>query len=150
MPNLLIALLVTSALASPTRSSQTPATVVFVDVAALPMDKDQVLSHRDVLVQGGTIRSLDQHRPNRQWPPDAIVVRGEGKYLIPALSDMHIHTHFGDEQQLKLYIVNGEAALHNCLAGKQRLLQVKCSARRSTPPVRFLMAIRRPMRHMWS
>ncbi|HXB55648.1 MAG TPA: amidohydrolase family protein [Vicinamibacteria bacterium] len=121
MRYLLITLLAAAPLTGPASPSQTPEGVVFSDVAVLPMDEEQVLSHRDVLVQRSIIRSIDQHRPNRPWPADTIVVHGAGKYLIPGLSDMHIHTQFGDEQQLKLYIVNGVTAVLN-LSGSPQLL----------------------------
>jgi hypothetical protein len=103
---------------------QTPGTLVFEDVTVIPMDKEETLPHRDVLVQGGTIRSVEQHQPRRHWPANSIVVAGAGKYLLPGLSDMHIHTHFGDEQQLKLYIVNGITTVLN-LSGSPKLLDWK-------------------------
>ena len=39
-------------------------------------------------------------------PADAHVVDGDGKFLIPGLSDMHMHT-FGSENDLLVYLANG-------------------------------------------
>lgn len=86
---------------------KTPDTLVFEDVTVAPMDKERTPPHRDVLVEGGIIRSVDKHPSQRRWPANSIIVAGEGKYLLRGFSDMHIRTEFGDEQQLKLYIVNG-------------------------------------------
>src|SRR5262245_52501439 len=38
-------------------------------------------------------------------PADSIVVNGKGKFLIPGLSDMHIHWH--DVRYFPLFIANG-------------------------------------------
>jgi hypothetical protein len=113
MRTILITLAISFFLGAQPSLSQTHDIVVFVDVTVLPMDQEQSLVHRDVLVQGGTVRSVDQHKPRRVWPLGSIVVPGAGKYLLPGYSDMHIHTHFGDEQQLKLYIVNGVTTVLN-------------------------------------
>lgn len=114
-------LAVTSFLGAPPSFCQAPGTLVFEDVTVIPMDKEETLPHRDVLVQGGTIRSVDQHQPQRRWPVNSIVVAGAGEYLLPGFSDMHIHTYFGDEQQLGLYVLNGITTVLN-LSGSPKLL----------------------------
>jgi len=100
---------------------QTPDVLVIRNVTVVPMDKAGTLPHRDVLVQGGMIRGVDRHRPQRRWPAQASVIDGTGKYLLPGFSDMHIHTYFGDEQQLKLYVVNGITTVLNLSGNPQRL-----------------------------
>lgn len=124
MRTFLIALVVTSFLGAQSSFCQTHDTLVFEDVTVVPMDKVETLPHRDVLVQDGIIRSVDQHEPQKHWPVNSIVVAGAGKYLLPGFSDMHIHTYFGDEQQLKLYIVNGITTVLN-LSGSPKLLEWK-------------------------
>jgi hypothetical protein len=103
---------------------QTPDVLVIRNVTVVPMDKAGTLPHRDVLVQGGLIRGVDRHGPQRRWPAHAVVIDGTGKYLLPGFSDMHIHADFGDEQQLKLYVVNGITTVLN-LNGSPKLLDWK-------------------------
>lgn len=93
-------------LAVPLRAAQPPP-VVFTNVNVVTMEREEILAHRDVLVQDGVIGKLERHRPKKHWPTGTVVVEGSGKYLLPGFSDMHIHTDFGDQEQLKLYIVNG-------------------------------------------
>jgi hypothetical protein len=100
---------------------QTPDILVIRNVTVVPMDKAGTLPHRDVLVQGGMIRGVDRHRPQRRWPAQACVIDGTGKYLVPGFSDMHIHAYFGDEQQLKLYVFNGITTVLNLSGNPQRL-----------------------------
>jgi len=100
---------------------QTPDILVIRNVTVVPMDKAGSLPHRDVLVRGGMIRGVDRHRPQRRWPAQALLIDGTGKYLLPGFSDMHIHAYFGDEQQLKLYVVNGITTVLNLSGSPQRL-----------------------------
>ena len=65
-----------------------------------------------VVVDGDRIRSVGETA--RLSPPDgARTVDGTGKYLIPGLWDMHIHTFFGEwvpggrEVTLPLFLANG-------------------------------------------
>jgi imidazolonepropionase-like amidohydrolase len=57
-----------------------------------------------VIVRGDRIAALD---PSRQLPvpPGASVLDGTGKFLIPGLWDMHIHTY--DPNWLALFLANG-------------------------------------------
>jgi hypothetical protein len=98
--------------------------VVFADVSVVSMENDQVLSHRDVVVEGGIIRGVGQHDAKKHWGKDATVVNGAGKFLLPGLADMHIHTDFGDEEQLKLYVANGVTTVLN-LNGNPTALEWK-------------------------
>jgi len=101
-----IAAFATILLAVPLRAAQTPP-VVFTNVNVVTMEREEILAHRDVVVQDGVIGRLERHRTKKHWPTGTVVVEGSGKYLLPGFSDMHIHTDFGDQEQLKLYIVNG-------------------------------------------
>ena len=86
---------------------------------------DLVIAHVTVvdtksgtLLPDSTVVVRDQHiarvGPSASVTPDAhsMVVEGRGKYLIPGLWDMHVHTVFGDwvpadEHTLQMFIVNG-------------------------------------------
>src|SRR5689334_13192397 len=55
-----------------------------------------------VLVDEGRISAIDREA---RIPEKATVVQGAGKFLIPGLWDMH--SHWGDERYLTLFIANG-------------------------------------------
>src|SRR5262249_38773917 len=55
-----------------------------------------------VLVNDGRISAIDREA---RIPEKAAVVQGAGKFLIPGLSDMHVH--WNDELYLTLFIANG-------------------------------------------
>jgi imidazolonepropionase-like amidohydrolase len=65
-----------------------------------------------VVVEGDRIRDVGP-AAGAKVPPGARVVDGSGKYLVPGLWDMHIHTFFGDwvpggrEVTLPLLLANG-------------------------------------------
>lgn len=87
--------------------------VVFTNVSVVTMEREEILAHRDVLVEAGVIRTVEEHRAKKSWAAGTVVVDGSGKYLLPGFSDMHIHTEFGDQEQLKLYLVNGVTTVLN-------------------------------------
>jgi cytosine/adenosine deaminase-related metal-dependent hydrolase len=64
--------------------------VAFVDVTVVPMDKEQVLPHRTVVVVGGRIAQLESSA-SVKLPLDALKIDGKGKFLMPGLADMHVH-----------------------------------------------------------
>ena len=46
----------------------------------------------------------------RALPPDATVIRGAGRFLMPALIDMHVHLRSAELEQ---YVDNGIATVRN-------------------------------------
>src|SRR5689334_4945275 len=68
----------------------TDTVTAFVDVSVIPMNREQVLEHQTVLVQGNRITALGPAQ-KIQVPDEAKKVDGRGKYLIPGLADMHVH-----------------------------------------------------------
>ena len=74
--------------------AQAPVTA-FVDVAVIPMDRERVLLHQTVVVQGDRIVALG---PVKQVsvPSEAVRVNGRGKFLMPGLADMHVHFYDGN------------------------------------------------------
>jgi len=75
--------------------------VAFVNVNVIPMDRERVLERQTVIIKGGRISELNTDS-EVVVPSDALVIDGEGKFLIPGLSDMHIHLN-GSENDLLLY-----------------------------------------------
>ena len=64
--------------------------VIFKDVNVITMQNDEILESKTVIIRGGRIESI---RPfdDQFMPKDATVIDGSGGYLIPGLSDMHVH-----------------------------------------------------------
>jgi imidazolonepropionase-like amidohydrolase len=63
---------------------------VFTHVNVLPMNKEIVLSDYSVRVREGKIREVGP-ASSMKIPQGATVIDAAGKFMIPALSDMHVH-----------------------------------------------------------
>lgn len=104
-------------------------TAAFTDVTVVPMDSNQVLAHRDVLITGERITSI---APTGQIKIPAPVRRidGRGKYLFPGLADMHVHLNepipgssvTGDHPLL--YVANGVTTVRN-MFGTPQVLELR-------------------------
>ena len=66
------------------------ASTAIVDVTVVPMDREQLLEHQTVIVQGDRIVSLGPST-SAAVPATARQIDGRGKFLMPGLSDMHVH-----------------------------------------------------------
>lgn len=88
----------------------------FVDVSVIPMDRDRVLPHQTVLVQGDRITAIGPIR-KLHIPRQAVRIDGRGKYLLPGFADMHTHIGMGDsaqaERALVLWLANGVTTIRN-------------------------------------
>ena len=71
-------------------------TVAFIDVNVIPMDKERLLSHQTVIVRDGVIVTVGDVRKVK-IPSGAQRIDGAGKFLIPGLTDMHVHLFTDDE-----------------------------------------------------
>ena len=85
--------------------------VAFVDINVVPMNGELVLTGQTVLVRDGRIQTMGPSE-DVVVPPDALEVAGTGKFLIPGLSDMHMHL-FGSENDLMLYLANGVTTIRD-------------------------------------
>ena len=79
--------------------------VVFENVSVIPMDRELVLEGQTVVVEDHRIAAIGSSG-DIEIPAGAHVVDGKGRFLIPGLSDMHMHT-FGSENDLPTYLANG-------------------------------------------
>jgi len=93
--------------------TKTPTTVAFVDVNVVPMDKERVLPHQTVMVRNGAIVEIGDVK-RIKIPAGAQRIDGTGKFLIPGLSDMHVHLFTDDdfpdalaEDEFKIMIAHG-------------------------------------------
>ena len=64
--------------------------VAFVNVTVIPMDRERRLHDQTVVVAGGRIVTIGP-ASKAKIPKNALRIDGAGKYLIPALCDMHVH-----------------------------------------------------------
>ena len=88
--------------------------VVFEDVNVIPMDREQILPNQTVIVRDGKITQIDDS--NRiEVPSDALRIDGKGKYLLPGLTDMHVHVK--EENELLLFVANGVTSIRNLWGG---------------------------------
>lgn len=85
--------------------AQSGETIAFVNVNVIPMDTERVLESQTVIVQGDCIVEIGAAN-EISLPPEAQVIDGNGKYLIPGLTDTHFHI-LDNQDSLILAIANG-------------------------------------------
>lgn len=85
--------------------AQNNETVAFVNVSVIPMDTERVLESQTIIVQGNRILEIGGAN-EITVPPEAQVIDGNGKYLIPGLTDTHFHI-LDNMDSLILAISNG-------------------------------------------
>jgi imidazolonepropionase-like amidohydrolase len=70
----------------------TPASgiVAFLHASVVPMDSERVLRDQTVVVSRGRIVSIGP-ASSTKVPPEATRIDAAGRYLLPALCDMHVH-----------------------------------------------------------
>ncbi len=88
--------------------------VVFQNVNVIPMDNERVLEGQTVIVRAGVIEMIGNSE-QVQVPDDALVVDGQGKYLMPGLVDMHVHVM--NENELLLFAAHGVTSVRNMWGG---------------------------------
>ncbi len=92
-------------------AAQEPA-LVLDGVTVIDVESGRTSPGLSVLIEGNRITGLDR-RSNLRIPSGARVVEATGKFLIPGLWDMHVHTAFGDwfpggrDIALPLFVANG-------------------------------------------
>ncbi len=95
--------------------------VAFVNVNVVPMDTERILANQTVIVRDGLIEMIGD-RAQIQVPKDAVVVDGTGKYLMPGLTDMHVHIEY--ENDMLLFVANGVTSVRNMWGNTGRKLRV--------------------------
>lgn len=90
----------------PPASAVEDKTTIFVNVSVIDVERGITLPNMDVAVVGGRIETVGPSR--RVEPPEgSIVVKADGKFLIPGLWDMHVHHDFKWTGPLDLALANG-------------------------------------------
>jgi imidazolonepropionase-like amidohydrolase len=98
------ALLLAIASGLPGTEKSEPKSVAFKNVTVVDATGGPALAGRTVLVMSGRIAEVGE-TATIQVPKDAEVIEGAGKFLIPGLWDMHVHT--TAPGYFPLYIANG-------------------------------------------
>ena len=88
--------------------------VAFVNVNVIPMDSERILENQTVIVRDGVIETIGSSGLV-QVPDEALVINGQGKYLIPGLVDMHVHV--TNENELLLFAAHGVTSVRNLWGG---------------------------------
>lgn len=93
------------------RPAQTSKVVALVHVNVIPMDRERVLVGRTIIVRDGIITTISA-ADSVVVPADAQVFHGgDSVYVIPGLSDMHVHLRY--ESDLMLLLANGVTTVRN-------------------------------------
>ena len=97
-------------------AGQQQAPVLVVEqVTVVPMDRDRVTTNQTVVIRGDRIASIGAAAA---VPAGAVRVDGRGKFLIPALAEMHAHLPANEvdaERVLLLYAANGIGTIRSML-----------------------------------
>ncbi len=64
--------------------------IAIINVTVVPMDSERVIEHQTVVVQNGRIRAIGPTESTR-LPEGIERIDGRGKFLMPGLTDMHVH-----------------------------------------------------------
>jgi imidazolonepropionase-like amidohydrolase len=122
----ILAILASAVVVSSTAQQQTAAVIVFTNVNVLPMDRDTVLRDQTVVVRDGKIAEIGA-AARRPPPANAVRVDARGKFLMPALAEMHAHIPGGNqsdadvERTLFLYAANGIGTIRGMLGHPRHL-----------------------------
>ncbi len=96
---------------------------VITDVTVIPMDGDRTLPRYTVFVDGGLITAMGPSADLRV-PAGLTRIEGQGRYLIPGLSEMHIHLSQGSGEsagdglgrQFRLALAHGVTTMRGVIA----------------------------------
>jgi cytosine/adenosine deaminase-related metal-dependent hydrolase len=84
--------------------------ISFIDVNLIPMDHEVILNHQTVTIHNSKIVKIEPAL-SAEISDDAIRIDGIGKYLMPGLADMHVHT--WNKNDLILFLANGVTTIRN-------------------------------------
>ena len=108
---LLLATAMMSAVVGPTALPQ-HAQLAITDVTVIDGTGRAASPHRTVVISGGKIVAVDS-ASRTNIPPQAQIIDGRGKFLIPGLWDMHIHLAKAGVSSLGLFVANGVTSVRD-------------------------------------
>jgi imidazolonepropionase-like amidohydrolase len=98
-----------------------PRIAAFIGVNVIPMDRERILRERTVIVKDGIITSVGPSR-SATIPDDALKIDGRGQYLIPGLTDAHVHIR--DKGELVSYLAYGVTTVFQ-MRGSPEILKLR-------------------------
>jgi imidazolonepropionase-like amidohydrolase len=117
-----LALIASAAACVGTRPPASPPAIAFTHVSIVDGTSPDVRPDRTVIVRGNRIEEEGPAASTRV-PRGAHVIDGRGKFLIPGLWDMHVHTVVpGGDQVLPLYVANGVTGIRDMAGELDQLL----------------------------
>ncbi len=84
--------------------------IAFVDANVIAMNDDAVLEHATVVVENGVITDVGPSA-STMVPDEALVVCATDRYLMPGLTDMHVHFNYPEDRLL--YVASGVTTIRN-------------------------------------
>jgi imidazolonepropionase-like amidohydrolase len=94
-------------------------TIAFVGVSVVPMSSSAVLADQTVVVRGDRIVALGP-AADTAVPEGATRIDGHGRWLMPGLADMHVHTWSTDD--FPLFLANGVTTVRNMFGSEMQLM----------------------------
>lgn len=97
--------------------------IVIQSVNVVPMDSERILENQTVVIRDGRITAIGSKiKPGK----NALIVNGQGKYLIPGLAEMHAHVPPIDDlapmkDVLFLFAANGITTIRGMLGHPKHL-----------------------------
>jgi len=92
--------------------------LAIVGATVVPMDRAGSLPDQTVLIADGRITALGP-ADKVAVPAGATVIDGHGRWLMPGLVDMHVHSWF--ESELTLFLANGVTTIRNMFGSPQQV-----------------------------
>ena len=127
MRTLTSALVATALVALPSLASGQAGSFAFTNVTVIPMDAERTLSAHTVVVSDGVITAVGP-AGRVSVPAGATVIDGQGRFLMPGLSEMHAHVPPGAnpprdavEDILFLYVANGITTIRGMLGSEYQI-----------------------------
>jgi imidazolonepropionase-like amidohydrolase len=94
-----------------------PGDTAFVGATVLPMDRDGTLANHTVVVRGNTIALVAPAATIDTT--GATIVDAKGKWIVPGLADMHVHS--WSDHDFGMYLVNGVTTVRDMFGSPQHL-----------------------------
>lgn len=92
--------------------------IIVRNVNILSPDGSKFLPNRTVSIKQGLIESISS---DMAYSTEANIIDGQGKYLIPGLTDSHVHL-FKSQNDLLLYLANGITQVREMIGEKDHLV----------------------------
>jgi imidazolonepropionase-like amidohydrolase len=93
-------------------------TTAFVGATVLPMDSERRLEDHTVVVRDGRIVAVGP-RASTPVPEGALTIDGSGRFLMPGLVDMHVHTWAASDAPM--FLAHGVTTVRNLFGNPQHL-----------------------------